>query len=417
MMGIFNYRVAAKKSLRVALILPAVFTLAFFWFPPCCAFADDRGSETEMEFRVLNGSAPFSARHSFACGQGNGRTIICGGAVREGFSPFAQDSWVSTDCGGTWEIGASECGFGEREALAGSFYEGKFYVSAGAGRGFRTYNDVWHTRDGRKWFEDTGNAQFSARRGHRMADFLGRLWVVGGRDERDYCNDSWYTREGSKWRRPEPSRVRFDPRRETTVTVMTADRSVWVIGGNDRHGRVIDSWLRCEDPRVPETFRGDRNVDIRVISALPAPCDFFIETREVRFPGREDHACVVYDGRLWVIGGAGRNGLLNDVWFSYDGYAWQCASRKAEFAPRSRHAAVATDKGLFVIGGAGDMEAFADVWFSADGTDWKRLCEKAPFGGRYSHAAFRNDSGDGIILIGGAASKFDFFSDSWLLIY
>ena len=78
---------------------------------------------------------------------------------------------------------------------------------------------------------------------------------------------------------------------------------------------------------------------------------------------RVDHTSVVYDGKMWVIGGyAGKN----DVWWSTDGVTWTQATEHANWSARYRHTSVVYDGKMWVIGGY-DGSVKNDVWRSTVG--------------------------------------------------
>jgi hypothetical protein len=53
------------------------------------------------------------------------------------------------------------------------------------------------------------------------------------------------------------------------------------------------------------------------------------------FPPRSSHAGVVYDGRMWIMGGMkDGGGELSDVWWSKDGETWFEATSNAAWGPR-----------------------------------------------------------------------------------
>jgi hypothetical protein len=78
---------------------------------------------------------------------------------------------------------------------------------------------------------------------------------------------------------------------------------------------------------------------------------------------RRDHTSVVFDNRLWVIGGwvSSYGGVHNDVWFSEDGGTWTQATANAPWFARSQHTSVVFDNRLWVIGG-NNGSRFNDMW-------------------------------------------------------
>lgn len=118
-----------------------------------------------------------------------------------------------------------------------------------------------------------------------------------------------------------------------------------------------------------------------------------------RFTPRRHHAAVVFDDRMWVIGGTAQ--FDNDVWNSDDGATWEKIAQTNEFPDRSGYTVTAFNGKLWVIGGYGfpGGELFADVWSSVNGADWQEETAVAGFTARYFHqtVAFQ----DALWVIGG----------------
>lgn len=89
-------------------------------------------------------------------------------------------------------------------------------------------------------------------------------------------------------------------------------------------------------------------------------------------PGRKDHGFVWFDGSYWILGGNlgqedlnlpyGPNNLrlANDVWKSTDGFAWTQVLANAEapnrWSPREGHAVVVFEGKIWLIGGRRRVE-------------------------------------------------------------
>jgi hypothetical protein len=107
---------------------------------------------------------------------------------------------------------------------------------------------------------------------------------------------------------------------------------------------------------------------------------------------------VVFQGKLWVIGGgsyatnnpACTNVGSNQVW-SWDGidaHEWVEETPAAPWLPRIYHNVFVFDNQIFVMAGLqneslGD-DRLCDVWSSADGVHWNAVSNPAPWGGRHA---------------------------------
>ncbi|TVR05457.1 MAG: hypothetical protein EA403_02675 [Spirochaetaceae bacterium] len=123
--------------------------------------------------------------------------------------------------------------------------------------------------------------------------------------------------------------------------------------------------------------------------------DQITPTGEIWSP-RRGHVGVVFDGKLWVLGGIGAgDALLNDVWYSENGVEWTQAPAHAGWPVRSGHAAAVHEGKIWVFGGQSSSQGSAlrryrDVWSSADGITWTA----EPHGSwspRYKHRALSHD--------------------------
>ena len=120
-------------------------------------------------------------------------------------------------------------------------------------------------------------------------------------------------------------------------------------------------------------------------------------TEEAEFGMRLLHASVSHDGHIWVLGGLLSKipwGLYYDqadVWRSTDGAAWEQVTADAGWPARCWFAAVVFEEKIWVLGGSGPGGLKNDVWSSPDGVNWTLEREHAPWGPRYGHTATVHD--------------------------
>jgi hypothetical protein len=127
-------------------------------------------------------------------------------------------------------------------------------------------------------------------------------------------------------------------------------------------------------------------------------------TANTPFGGRLGSSSVVFDKKIWVIGGSiYPTGLLtNDVWCSSDGTNWVLATDNAVFSPREGHSSVVYNNKIWVIGGR-DSVTRNDVWYSIDGVLWICATDNAGFGKRSGHRSVIFDNK--MWVIGGSNYK------------
>jgi hypothetical protein len=129
--------------------------------------------------------------------------------------------------------------------------------------------------------------------------------------------------------------------------------------------------------------------------------------------------CVVFQRRLWVMGGTGNahNGTQsNDVWSSEDGRQWRQELASAPWQPRWAHHTFAFADKLWVIGGLASVEPIHnlnDIWSSPDGKEWTREVADAPWPARHRWQAAGAIHRNRIYLIAGAADGHNYYQDVW----
>ena len=112
------------------------------------------------------------------------------------------------------------------------------------------------------------------------------------------------------------------------------------------------------------------------------------EVDHAPFGPRANHGFVVFNNRLWVVGGSSSAlfGLKNDVWSSADGVNWTLETGSAGWSPRASHATLVYNNRIWVMGGRAPAHS-NDVWSSPDGVNWTQETVNASWPNRFEHAA------------------------------
>jgi hypothetical protein len=180
-----------------------------------------------------------------------------------------------------------------------------------------------------RWIQVTAKADFAPRDGAGALVFKDRMWLLGG------------------WN---PGDKKHFPRICNNEVWSSADGATWTL-------------------LKPNTFL-DRTFD-----------------SSSDWEGRHTAGYAVHRGKMWIVGGDVNQGhYQNDVWSSADGKRWTRVASKVPWAPRALHYTLVFDDKIWVIGGQ-TMPAFSpskeifyrDVWNSADGKNWKRVQPKEPY--------------------------------------
>ncbi|BCD96532.1 hypothetical protein [Marinagarivorans cellulosilyticus] len=217
----------------------------------------------------------------------------------------------------------------------------------------------------------TGAERWVHRQSFATATFNGRMWVIGGWDgvhdgvengdvsEDDVnsgsnagfdgflANDVWSSQDGNTWTRVVQN-TEFSVRQEHKVVAF--NDKLWLIGGTTYNtsttlNEALNDVWSSEDGKT-----------------------WVQELENAPFAVRRDHALLVHNNRMWVIGGTAADfESLNDVWYSDNGTEWIQATDDAGFPGQSYPRVISKDGKLMLIGGGGLYEG---VWSSSDGVEW-----------------------------------------------
>ena len=114
-----------------------------------------------------------------------------------------------------------------------------------------------------------------------------------------------------------------------------------------------------------------------------------VEPKTDYFQKVSQHETIIFNNKMWVIGGTSETGAVNNIWYSDDGEHWEKQATIGEtFSKRYSHQTIVFNNQLYVIGGysgiPGDRKN--DIWSSYDGITWSQITTSAElFSGRYFH--------------------------------
>ena len=126
---------------------------------------------------------------------------------------------------------------------------------------------------------------------------------------------------------------------------------------------------------------------------------------EAPWSPRSHHTCVVFAGRLWIIGGKANDTGDDDVWSSEDGVNWTLEVESAPWGPRDTHDSVVFDGKIWIFGGYSKGKWLAtSVWNSPDGLTWTQAPVVLPYSERFSPSAMLVFEGK-MWIVGGGEGK------------
>ncbi len=255
------------------------------------------------------------------------------------------DVWASGD-GVSWRE-VTKAPWPARKAHAAVVFRDRMWILGGT-HGVGQLSDVWASTDGDAWEQIITKAPWGQRNDHAAVVFDDRIFVLGGWQGGNR-NDVWASSDGATWERV-TAEAPWSARNNLAATVFGG--RIWVSGGwgqdaDGKEGNLDDVWSSADGIR----WRQD---------AEHAP-----------WRPRNNHTMAVYDGRLWVIGGWGEGnveeGNLGDVWSTEDGEVWHPVTAQAPWLPRNAHTTVVYDDKLWVIGGWSHFiggTSVNDLWYA-----------------------------------------------------
>lgn len=278
-------------------------------------------------------------------------------------------------------------------------------------------------RIGPEWVRVTPDAGWRGRDSMGEVVFRDRLWIFGGwfAAQEPGPRDVWSSADGREWTcvQPEAPWIHGD----LPVSLVHRDR-MWVMGGRKLPGTECSQRVWSSVDGVDWTLENDRAGWCPRVSAAyavfkdrmwvlggtesfydhsPAMVkndvwssadgrDWRLETPQAGWSARAHAQAVVFNDRLWVMGGGlwhPEHVATHDIWSSADGVTWECVTAAAPWAPRLWFSAVVYRGCLWVLGGwSKEHGNFADVWFSRDGRHWEELTSPVAWTARHEHSAY-----------------------------
>ncbi len=203
---------------------------------------------------------------------------------------------------------------------------------------------------GTTWTQATAHAGWSGRTAHSAVLYNNKIWVLGGFNNSGVCNDTWNSPDGgTTWILVNASpgwQARFEQ------SALVFNNQMWVLGGDSGNGMNAafsnDVWKSSDGNMWTQVSVGP-------------------------WPARYGFGAVVFNGKMWILGGDVGGSMANDVWSSSsDGGSWTEVITSAPWTPRENLNAVVYDNRIWVFGG--DTGQFGnylnDTWYSYDGISW-----------------------------------------------
>jgi hypothetical protein len=265
--------------------------------------------------------------------------------------PFV-GNWVSED-GVDWEEFNPSIDINTADATIVPFKDMLFAV--GDPNDSKLRLQFWRSTDGINWnditislpqIDEWAPINFPRFFAHGTV-FRDQIWLIE-ESTANHAGVLWHSHDGIEWRFA-ATELPWQPREYFHVEVFNDE--MYVIGGR----RVVDGEIAILD----DVWRSRDGLNWFETPGSSTPA-------EVPWAGRDFFETAVYDGRLWLMGGASNDDPLglNDVWFSDDGIVWFQQFAEANWPPRGAFNAVEHNDKLFIMGGkVGPDQFLNDVWY------------------------------------------------------
>lgn len=298
-----------------------------------------------------------------------------------------------------WVLETKEAAWQGRDSQGEFIFDGNMWILGGwFTPQLPNPRDVWKSPDGKNWTRVIEKAPWEHSDLSASLVFNNKMWMMGGRKlpGTECSNQVWSSTDGAKWTL-ETSNAGWSPRLAPGFVVFK--NRMWILGGtNDFY----------------------HNNDTTLFNDVWSSADgkeWKQELANAPWSKRSHGKAIVFDGKLWVMGGGQRspNAIpVNDVWCSEDGVNWELVTASASWLPRLWFSALVYRDRMWVLGGWAEKGNFGDVWYSKDGLNWTELKSDVIWSKRHEHSAFVFK--DKIWIAGGAAEPdYKLDSEVWSL--
>jgi len=198
--------------------------------------------------------------------------------------------------------------------------------------GYNQRNEVYVTSDMVNW-KKLQNAPWSGRYCFGCFSFMGKLWVMGGKDS-GYKNDVWWTTDGTDW--TQEANAPWSAR--SFIRGVVFNNKIYIVGGFN--GTTLSDVWRTSDCR-----------NWKSLSAIGGT-----------YQARNEFSLVIDGQRIALIGGANGATYYNDIWHTPDGFNWN--NNTPGPGNIKCHSTVCFNNRILTICGANASGYLSDIWES-----------------------------------------------------
>lgn len=223
-----------------------------------------------------------------------------------------------------------------------------------------TNNEIWTSADSKNW-SLISNAPFTGRHCFGLVNFKNALWVVGGDCNNGYCQkDVWKSFDGVCWSKI--ADVEFLDRANYSLVVFR--NKLWLFGGQKMP-------MLVPSHEYDEVYNDAWSTEDGI--------NWKNESSHLNWTGRGVYNRIVsYNDCLYLLGGhIYQAKTYNDVWKSVDGINWIRISKHSPWKAAGYSDAIVYDQKIWIVGGFVGRENINEVWYSDDAICWKQLKSEA----------------------------------------
>lgn len=243
----------------------------------------------------------------------------------------SSDVWKSNN-GVNW-VSVTSNQFPGRIKHTLTVYDNKMWVIGGSTYDsgiFRGLRDVWYSTDGITWSLVTDMAPFISAQSHAALEFNGRLFLIRyGLNETELGVTVWATTDGINWTKETSNAL---PNREDFNAVVFNDEIYVLSGVLHRDG--VDEYYN-------EVYKSSNGITWTPVTTTGVP-----------YSERAYGQAIVYDNKIWVIGGKDyTTSVGKGLWYSENGSEWQEYTDLPSNDGLSNFAATVANDRIWIFGG------------------------------------------------------------------
>lgn len=292
-------------------------------------------------WKLVTADAPFSARDGAFAASFKGYIWIANGWTGD----IINNAIYRSKDGKDWEIAVAKAPWPNRHLGNFLVFKDRLWMFGGD-----YASDIWSSADGITWVREADSPMLAERYSPYMGVFDDQMWVVGGSDENNNpLNDVWSSRDGKRWEQV-LNEVPWAPRGLISGFAVQ-DGTMWLMGGG---AKVIDP--------SDSVVRAETIADYNDVWKSEDGKNWILVDPRADWAPRTHHSIIAFDDHLIVTDGSvGRqSNLSSEAWASTDGVSWAPIGGIANqaFPPRHASSLVIHEGALYLIAGY----LHNDVW-------------------------------------------------------